>query len=278
MKYIEIYNKYVDLLKNNGFLDAKSDILLLIYEIFNINFSKWTVMKYDETVEDERTELLRHYVQMRLKKMPVQYILNKAYFCGIPFFVDENVLIPRFDTEILVEEVLNLACGNKKCKILDMCTGSGAIAVSLKKLGGFLNVDALDISDKAVEIAKKNAKNLECEVNIFKSDMFSGLTTENKYDIIVCNPPYIKSEIIKTLDSEVKDFEPRLALDGDADGLKFYRIIEKKFKNYLNKDGILVMEIGYDQGKDIIDIFKNCKDVKIKKDLSNLDRAAIIYI
>lgn len=278
MKYIEIYNKYVDLLKNNGFLDAKSDVLLLIYEIFNIDFSKWTVMKYDETVEDERTELLRHYVQMRLKKMPVQYILNKAYFCGIPFFVDENVLIPRFDTEILVEEVLNLSCGNKKCKILDMCTGSGAIAVSIKKLGGFLKVDAIDISDKAVEIARKNAKNLECEVNIFKSDMFSGLTTENKYDIIVCNPPYIKSEIIKTLDSEVKDFEPRLALDGDADGLKFYRIIEKNFKNYLNKDGILVMEIGYDQGKDIIDIFKNCKDVKIKKDLSNLDRAAIIYI
>lgn len=277
MKYIELYNEYVDLLKNSGFSDAKSDVLLLIYEVFNIDFSKWTVMKYDEAAEDERTQLLSHYIKMRSKKMPVQYIINKAYFCGMPFFVDENVLIPRFDTEILVEEVLNLACGDKKKKILDMCTGSGAIAVSLKKLGGFLNVDALDISDKAIEIAKKNAKNLECEVNIFKSDMFSGLTTKNKYDIIVSNPPYIKSEIIKKLDSEVKDFEPGLALDGDADGLKFYRIIEKNFRNYLNKDGILAMEIGYDQGKDIIDIFKNCKGVRIKKDLSNLDRVAIIY-
>ena len=277
MKYVEIYNKYAQLLTDRGFLDAKSDVLLLIYEIFGLDFSKWTLQKYDEIKEKTKIDLLHQCIEKRLENMPVQYILNKAYFCGMPFFVDENVLIPRFDTEILVEEVISLAGGNKNLKILDVCTGSGAIAIALKKLGGFIEVDALDISENAVKIAKKNAKILGCDINIFKSDMFSNLTSENKYDIIVSNPPYVKSRVIKTLDKEVRDFEPELALDGGSDGMKFYNIIEKNFAKHLNTEGILLMEIGFDQGDDIRNIFKNYKTI-IKKDLSNLDRVAIVKI
>ena len=221
MKYIEAFDKYVKLLEEKNFKDAKSDILLLIYEIFDFDFSKWTMYKYDEIEDISKLDTLNEYVKKRLVHMPIQYILNKAYFCGLPLYVNENVLIPRFDTEVLVEEVLKISKKDKSKRILDICTGSGAIAIALKKLGGFERVDALDISDKALEVAKKNAKELNLDINFLKSDMFSSLTCENKYDIIVSNPPYIQSDVVDTLESEVKDFEPRLALDGDADGMKF---------------------------------------------------------
>ena len=274
MKYIEAFDKYVKLLEENGFKDAASDILLLIYEIFDLDFSKWTMYKYETIKDISKLETLKKYVEKRLTNMPVQYIVNKAYFCGLPLYVDENVLIPRFDTEVLVEEVLNL--GDKNKKILDVCTGSGAIAIALKKLGKFERVDALDISEEALKIAKKNAKALECDINFLKSDMFSSLTSENKYDIIVSNPPYIQSHIVDRLERQVKDFEPRLALDGDIDGMKFYKIIEKNFMNFLSPGGILALEIGYDEASDIKNLFED-KKVIIKKDLAGLDRVAIVY-
>lgn len=276
MKYIDLYDKYVHMLEDNGFKDARSDVLLMIYEIFGCDFSKWSIHKYDKVEDISKVDLLGYNIAKRLTNMPVQYILNKAYFCGLPFYVDENVLIPRFDTEVLVEEIINLTKENKNIKILDMCTGSGAIAIALKRLGNFETVDALDISDKAIEVAKKNANDLDCDINIFKSDMFSSLTSKNKYDIIVSNPPYIKSRAVDTLDKEVKDFEPRLALDGDIDGMKFYAIIEENFVKYLKPGGILVLEIGYDQAEDIKKLFKNYNTV-VKKDLSNLNRSVIIY-
>ena len=274
MKYIEAFDKYVKLLEENGFKDAASDILLLIYEIFDLDFSKWTMYKYETIKDISKLETLKEYVEKRLTNMPVQYIVNKAYFCGLPLYVDENVLIPRFDTEVLVEEVLNL--GDKNKKIIDVCTGSGAIAIALKKLGKFERVDALDISEEALKIAKKNAKALECDINFLKSDMFSSLTSENKYDIIVSNPPYIQSHIVDSLERQVKDFEPRLALDGDIDGMKFYKIIEKNFMNFLSTGGILALEIGYDEALDIKNLFED-KKVIIKKDLAGLDRVAIVY-
>ena len=274
MKYIEAFDKCVKLLEENGFKDAAGDILLLIYEIFDLDFSKWTMYKYETIKDISKIETLKEYVEKRLTNMPVQYIVNKAYFCGLPLYVDENVLIPRFDTEVLVEEVLNL--GDKNKKILDVCTGSGAIAIALKKLGKFERVDALDISEEALKIAKKNAKALECDINFLKSDMFSSLTSENKYDIIVSNPPYIQSHIVDSLERQVKDFEPRLALDGDIDGMKFYKIIAKNFMNFLSPGGILALEIGYDEASDIKNLFKD-KKVIIKKDLAGLDRVAIVY-
>ena len=276
MKYIEAFDKYVKLLEEKNFKDAKSDILLLIYEIFDFDFSKWTMYKYDEIEDISKLDTLNEYVKKRLGHMPIQYILNKAYFCGLPFYVNENVLIPRFDTEVLVEEVLKISKKDKSKRILDICTGSGAIAIALKKLGGFERVDALDISDEALEVAKRNANELSLDINFLKSDMFSSLTCENKYDIIVSNPPYIQSDVVDTLESEVKDFEPRLALDGDADGMKFYKIIAENYENYLADNGILALEIGYDEADDIRALFEG-KNVLIKKDLANLDRVAIIY-
>ncbi len=276
MKYIEVFDKYVKLLEEKNFKDAKSDILLLIYEIFDFDFSKWTMYKYEEIEDISKLDRLNEYVEKRLGHMPIQYILNKAYFCGLPLYVNENVLIPRFDTEVLVEEVLALSKKDKSKRILDMCTGSGAIAIALKKLGGFDRVDALDISDKALEVAKRNAKELDLDINFLKSDMFSSLTSEIKYDIIVSNPPYIQSDVVDTLENEVKDFEPRLALDGDADGMKFYKIIAENYENYLADNGVLALEIGYDEADDIRALFEG-KNVVIKKDLANLDRVAIIY-
>ena len=276
MKYIEVFDKYVKLLEEKNFKDAKSDILLLIYEIFDFDYSKWTMYKYDEIEDISKLDKLNEYVKKRLGHMPIQYILNKAYFCGLPFYVNENVLIPRFDTEVLVEEVLKISKKDKSKRILDICTGSGAIAIALKKLGGFERVDALDISDKALEVAKRNANELDSDINFLKSDMFSSLTCENKYDIIVSNPPYIQSDVVDTLESEVKDFEPRLALDGDVDGMKFYKIIAKNYENYLADNGVLALEIGYDEADDIRALFEG-KNVVIKKDLANLDRVAIIY-
>ena len=276
MKYIEAFDKYVKLLEEKNFKDAKSDILLLIYEIFDFDFSKWTMYKHDEIEDISKLDTLNEYVKKRLGHMPIQYILNKAYFCGLPLYVNENVLIPRFDTEVLVEEVLKISKKDKSKRILDICTGSGAIAIALKKLGGFERVDALDISDKALEVARRNANELDSDINFLKSDMFSSLTCENKYDIIVSNPPYIQSDVVDTLESEVKDFEPRLALDGDADGMKFYKIIAKNYENYLADNGVLALEIGYDEADDIRALFEG-KNVVIKKDLANLDRVAIIY-
>lgn len=276
MKYIEVFDKYVKLLEEKNFKDAKSDILLLIYEIFDFDFSKWTMYKYDEIEDISKLDKLNEYVEKRLGHMPIQYILNKAYFCGLPLYVNENVLIPRFDTEVLVEEVLALSKKDKSKRILDMCTGSGAIAIALKKLGGFDRVDALDISDNALEVAKRNAKELDLDINFLKSDMFSSLTSEIKYDIIVSNPPYIQSDVVDTLENEVKDFEPRLALDGDADGMKFYKIIAENYEDYLADNGVLALEIGYDEADDIRALFEG-KNVVIKKDLANLDRVAIIY-
>lgn len=276
MKYIEAFDKYVKLLEGKNFKDAKSDILMLIYEIFDFDFSKWTMYKYDEIEDISKLDTLNEYVKKRLGHMPIQYILNKAYFCGLPLYVNENVLIPRFDTEVLVEEVLKISKKDKSKRILDICTGSGAIAIALKKLGGFERVDALDISDKALEVARRNANELDLDINFLKSDMFSSLTCENKYDIIVSNPPYIQSDVVDTLESEVKDFEPRLALDGDADGMKFYKIIAENYENYLADNGVLALEIGYDEANDIRALFEG-KNVVIKKDLANLDRVAIIY-
>ena len=276
MKYIEVFDKYVKLLEEKNFKDAKSDILLLIYEIFDFDFSKWTMYKYDEIEDISKLDTLNEYVEKRLGHMPIQYILNKAYFCGLPLYVNENVLIPRFDTEVLVEEVLALSKKDKSKRILDMCTGSGAIAIALKKLGGFDRVDALDISDNALEVAKRNAKELDLDINFLKSDMFSSLTSEIKYDIIVSNPPYIQSDVVDTLENEVKDFEPRLALDGDVDGMKFYKIIDENYEDYLADNGVLALEIGYDEADDIRALFEG-KNVVIKKDLANLDRVAIIY-
>lgn len=222
----------------------------------------------------------------KLKKgIPIEHITHQKEFMKLNFFVDENVLIPRQDTETLVEEVIlivNKKFGNnKKIKILDLCTGSGAIAVSLAKYIKNCEVTALDISYKALEIAKINAKKNEVEekITFIESNLFEKLPLE-KYDIIVSNPPYIKKDIIKKLDINVQK-EPEIALNGGVDGLDFYRKIAQNALEYLKYNSYICFEIGYDQKEEVTEILKKEEkytDIYSKKDLCDNDRIIIAKV
>lgn len=210
------------------------------------------------------------------KGMPLQYVTKKQEFMGMDFFVDENVLIPQPDTEVLVEEVLSVIGERENLSILDMCTGSGAIAIAIAKYTNS-KIYAVDISKKALEVAKRNAiKNgVEKKVNFVCSNMFEQIGSNQKFDIIVSNPPYIESKVIPTLDIQVQK-EPKIALDGGVDGLDFYRNILINSKKYLKENGTIAMEIGYNQKKAVTDLFKNqYKNVYCKKDLSGNDRVIV---
>ena len=211
--------------------------------------------------------------------VPIQYIINKQEFMGLNFYVDENVLIPQPDTEILVEEVINI-CRDIDCrepektiKILDLCTGSGAIGISIAKNIKNCEMTLSDISNDALKIAQKNSAN--SNIKIIQSDLFEKI--EEKFDIIVSNPPYIETKIISTLDKEVQ-MEPRLALDGGEDGLNLYRRIIKEAYKYLNSNGILALEIGYNQKDKVINLLKQSNmyvNIYFKKDLSKNDRIVV---
>lgn len=209
---------------------------------------------------------------------PLQYITNKQEFMGLDFYVDENVLIPQPDTEILVEEVLNKIEKLKgKINVLDICTGSGAIGVSIAKNATNVNVTMSDISKNALKVAQKNAKTNEVldKCKFIKSNMFENI--EEKYDVIVSNPPYIKSKIIKTLEKEVQN-EPLIALDGGEDGLDFYKIIIQTSYKHLKENGILALEIGYDQKEEVIKLIEESNkyiNIYCKKDLAGNDRIII---
>lgn len=198
---------------------------------------------------------------------PLQYITNQQYFMGLSFYVDENVLIPQPDTEILVETVIKiiteLGIKNKfdlgNMKVLDLCTGSGAIAISIKKYLPEVQVFASDISKNALKIAQKNANNNKVKINFIESNMFENIS--ETFDVITSNPPYIKTEEIRKLSKQVQN-EPKLALDGGKDGLDFYKIIAKEGPKLLNKNGVILMEIGYDQGQAVTNLFKNSKCIK----------------
>ena len=235
-------------------------------------------------VHDDKQLTLRQNVDYfkLIKKLiegvPLQHITHQQEFMKLMFYVDENVLIPRPDTEVLVEEVIKLAKSINAKKILDLCTGSGAIAVSLAKYIEGSQITATDISRKALSIAKLNAtnNNVEDKITFVSSDLFQNIS-EEKYDIIVSNPPYIKRKVIKTLDKEVKR-EPIIALDGGNDGLDFYKKIIGNAYQYLKYKGYLCLEIGYDQKDEVIDLINKEKkyiDTYSKKDLFDNDRIVI---
>ena len=210
-----------------------------------------------------------------LNSIPIQYITNGQEFMKMKFYVDENVLIPRSDTEIVVEEAIKIIKENKLTKVLDLCTGSGAIAISIAKYTDNCNITAVDISDKALEISQKNAisNNVNNKINFLHSNMFEKIT--NKFDLIISNPPYIKSDVINKLEENVKK-EPIIALDGGLDGLDFYKNIEENAYKFLNENGYLVLEIGYDQKEDIMELLKTkYEDIICKKDLCGNDRVII---
>lgn len=218
-----------------------------------------------------------NYIKKIIEGKPIQYITNYQEFMKLQFYVNENVLIPQPDTEILVEQVIN-ENKNKNINILDLCTGSGAIGISIAKYIEKSNIIATDISSKALQIAKLNAeKNLvHKKIEFILSDMFKDIG-KRSFDIIVSNPPYIKTKIIKNLDKTVQN-EPSLALDGGMDGLKFYKIIAQKAHEFLNKNGKIYLEIGYDQKDDVVNLLKNTfkyKDIICIKDLEQNDRVII---
>ena len=211
----------------------------------------------------------------RGKNMPMQYILNEAEFMGLKFYVDQNVLIPRCDTEILVEHVLSFLSNSRTYKILELCTGSGCISVSLKKFMEKISIDAIDIDSNAIKVAQKNAKANQVKIKFICADIFKIFCCDfaKRYDIIIFNPPYIESGEIKNLAVNVKNYEPRLALDGGPDGLKFYRFILGNIKHTCS----IFCEIGFDQKIDIKKILSENSfgNIKFFRDLAGLNR--VVY-
>ena len=213
---------------------------------------------------------------------PIQYITNMQEFMKLKFYVDNRVLIPQPDTEILVENVISIVENTQKncqkeIEILDLCTGSGIIGICLKKNLQNVKVYVSDISEDALDVAKKNSIQNNVEISFIKSDLFDEIN--EKFDRIVSNPPYIESSTLEGLSMEVKN-EPKIALDGGKDGLDFYRKIIKEAPNFLNKSGYLSLEIGYNQKDAVEKLLKTYKykDIQIKKDLSNIDRVIISEI
>ena len=249
---------------------------MLLKHLLNVNGS-YLIINSDKELEVSVEEKFKEGIELLKKGTPFQYITNHQEFMGLSFYVDSNVLIPQPDTEVLVEEVLDiLKKDTNKKSILDLCTGSGAIGVSIAKHSDTV-VTMSDISEDALEIAKKNALSNEVinKCKFLLSDMFENI--EGEFDIIVSNPPYIKTEVINTLDVEVQN-EPHLALDGGEDGLNFYRIIAENAYKYLNKDGVLALEIGYDQKEDVMALLEEVgkyTDIYCKKDLGDNDRIIV---
>ena len=266
------------MLKSNNVESPKLKARLLLQYI--LDKPRQYIIVYDNK-EIDKQQQWQYFVNIEklTKGVPLQHITHRQEFMKMDFFVDENVLIPRPDTEILVEEVIKIAQKYNLPRILDLCTGSGAIAISLKKFVPNADITAVDISEKALEIAQRNAKKLETKINFLKSDLFDKLDNK-KFDIIVSNPPYIRKDEIKKLSEEVQK-EPKIALDGGEDGLDFYRIITEQAINYLKTGSFLCFEIGYNQKNDVIKIIEddqNYKNTYCKKDLYGNDRIIITQV
>ncbi len=280
MKIREALNKGTIQLKMKKIESPKLKARLVMQ--FILNQTRQYVMVYDEKKLTPIQEKKYFEAMEQLAKgIPLQHITHRQEFMKMDFYVNDNVLIPRPDTEVLVEEVIRIAKKINAKKILDLCTGSGAIAVSLAKYIENSQITATDISEKALEIAEINAKKQQVDKQIafLPSNLFEELPKE-KYDMIVSNPPYIKKEVIKTLDKEVQK-EPHIALDGGQDGLDFYRKIIHHSYEFLKYKGYLCLEIGYDQKIDVIELIEQegkYIDTYSKKDLYGNDRVIITKV
>ena len=253
---------------------------LLMQYVLNKTRQYIIVHDTEDLLEVKQNEYFRCIDKLK-KGYPIEHITHQKEFMKLNFFVNGDVLIPRQDTEILVEEVIKISKEMRVKKILDLCTGSGAIAVSLAKYLSDVEITAIDISHKAIKTAKKNAvfHKVEDRITFLESDLFGNLKNQ-KYDLIVSNPPYIKKDLIKKLDKQVQK-EPYIALDGGYDGLDFYRKIIKEAYEYLKYGGYLCLEIGYDQKDDVIDLINKehqYSKTYVKKDLCNNDRVVITRV
>ena len=346
--WADVLNYGKKILKNAGIVEADLDAWYLFEQIFGISRAQYFLCARENivgstaqkiAVQEQHGDLLEsgnalecaelwlkeklsayeNALKKRVARIPLQQIIGQQEFMGLSFFVNEHVLIPRQDTETLVELVLQEQ-KDKDISILDMCTGSGCIAVSLKKLGGYAHVEGADISEESLKVAKRNSEEIlenndvnndavssrteqiqnctnltnnqnkqnnsakrkiseasklsQAGVTFRHSDMFSNFPETEQFDVIVSNPPYIPSAVIEELEPEVRDHEPRGALDGTADGLYFYRILAEECAKHLTPGGHVYFEIGYDQGaavKELLDIH-GFKDTRVIQDLTGKDR------
>lgn len=269
------------ILKNAGVPDAVHDARTLLLDSFHINTSEYILLAESElrnafpTLSEGIAMPLGFYrdrIKMRAARIPLQQILGEASFMGLDFKVNEFTLCPRPDTETLVETVLSEET-DKNIKILDLCTGTGCIGISLLVHGGYSSMTLSDISEEALSAAEFNAEKLapESGVKIIKSDLFESIPEGERYDVIVSNPPYIKDSVIDTLEPEVRMFEPRTALSGGEDGLFFYRKIIEKAPSYAPA---IYLEIGYDQAEEVSKLLSEAgyTGIKVIKDYGGNDR------
>lgn len=274
MNLREVLKQGIEKLKENNIEDSSLKAKMLLSEILEMK-KEYLIVHEEEILDEPDVNTFFEKIDRLVNNEPIQYILNRQDFMGLNLYVDSNVLIPQPDTEILVEEVIGLANEKENLKILDMCTGSGAIAISLAKYINNSNVYATDISDSALEIAKDNSLKNITDVTFIQSDVFEKVE-EKEFDFIVSNPPYIETEVIKTLSKEVQN-EPHIALDGGEDGLYFYRKITKEAIDFLKQDGYLAFEIGYNQREAVENLLREngYKNIYSKKDLGGNDRIVI---
>lgn len=264
----DLINKSLSILEDADITDREVDVWLLVEHFLRVTKEDY-LKNPDITVVD--TKAFDDAVAMRADHIPLQHITGVQNFCGFDFKVDERALVPRFDTEVLVEKVSDYVKDNEM-RILDMCTGTGCIAIALDKMCENAKIVASDISEEALALATENNEKLGTNVEFVKSDLFDEIG--GLFDVIVSNPPYIKTDEIEELMEEVKVHDPRLALDGDVDGLKFYRIISASAISYLKIGGRILYEIGYDQASDVKTILEGFgyTDIEVIKDLSGNDR------
>ena len=267
----EAYEYGQEQLKKAEIDDATLDAWYLLEYATGISRAKY-FMDMNNVLSDEQEKQYCGYIAIRAKHTPLQHITGVQEFMGLEFDVNEHVLVPRQDTEVLVESVLGVL--QPGMEVLDMCTGSGCILISLLKLCRFEDISGVgvDISEEALKVAMQNAEKLGVNVRFWQSDLFAEV--EESYDVIVSNPPYIRTAVIEELKEEVKFHDPFLALDGREDGLYFYRRIIEESPNYLKKNGTLYFEIGHDQGEDVSKLMRDAgfTCVTVKKDLAGLDR------
>lgn len=266
-------------LSKAGVEEAALDSRYLLFEAFRTDMVHFLIDRNRELSEEEffleAVSKYRAMIEKRSRRIPLQQITGSREFMGLEFFVNEHVLIPRQDTETLVELVLKDYKG-KQPEVLDLCTGSGCIAISLAKLGGFDHVTAVDISREALKVAERNVGELlgEGKITLIESDLFVSIEEQKKFDVIVSNPPYIPTKIIEGLQPEVRDHEPMLALDGKEDGLYFYRKLALESRPHLAPGGAVYFEIGYDQGEAVSGLLKDAGfgEIQVVKDAAGLDR------
>lgn len=269
MTYREAVEFGTKCLTDAGVPDAALDAWYLLQMVCKIESSYYYVHGEEDITQDAQKEY-EIAVQKRAEHIPLQYIIGEQEFMGLRFKVNSNVLIPRQDTETLVEQVLKIV--KPGMKVLDLCTGSGCVLISVLKNAPELTGMGSDISKTALLVAKENAKLHEVDAEWVRSDLFDNIT--ETFDVIMANPPYIPTGEILSLMPEVRDFEPENALDGGADGLDFYRKIAGQVKDYLNPGGYVYMEIGYDQGEAVSELMRNAgfTEVEVIKDLARNDR------